>query len=129
MAKQPMGRGSCWGRNQGEERMAMILRGAGCQPGTALCADRGAHSDSQVGSVLRVKEGWMMGFHRGDGDVFAMTFLVERSTTYTCASHHLPLARASAWGWMDGWMGGWRPQTASKTSRRGLEECWFPWAS
>lgn len=33
MAKQPMGRGSCWGRNQGEERMAMILRGAGCQPG------------------------------------------------------------------------------------------------
>lgn len=54
MAKQPMGRGSYWGRNQGEERMAMILRGAGCQP-TALCADRGAHSDNQVGSVLRVK--------------------------------------------------------------------------
>lgn len=67
----------------------------------------------------------MMGFHRGDSDLFAMTFLVERSTTYTCTSHHLPLARASAWGWMDGW----RPQTVSKTSRLGLEECWFPWAS
>lgn len=54
MAKQPMGRGSCWGRNQGEERMAMILRGAGCHPGpySVPIVER---SDSQVGSVLRVK--------------------------------------------------------------------------
>lgn len=83
--------------------MAMILRGAGCQPGTALCADRGAHSDSQVGSVLRVKERWMMGFHRGDSDLFAMTFLVERLTMYL-HMHFAPSAVGTGigMGWMDG---------------------------